>query len=214
MSEVLASHLATWLGTWPPPAPGQVTVVGSLARTRPGWDGNVRAVLGVVAPEGGVVSVPPAVAEGLSRVVAPDVAAAGRLLGVKLWEAAFRWCESPAPLPDTGVWISPDDTRVPEWLKPFNGGVLIVLEDDGYVAGVGVKRHDDFGWELSVGTEPAAQGRGLARALVATAARRVLAESAVPTYLHDFRNLASAKVAEAAGFPDRGWRVVGVASSG
>ena len=33
----------------------------------------------------------------------------------------------------------------------------------------------------------------------------------VPTYLHDPANTASAKVADAAGFPDRGWTVLGMA---
>jgi len=42
---------------------------------------------------------------------------------------------------------------------------------------------------------------------VAQAARRVLADGAVPTYLHAFDNEASARVADAAGFPDRGWHV-------
>jgi predicted GNAT family acetyltransferase len=46
--------------------------------------------------------------------------------------------------------------------------------------------------------------------LVATAAREVLRRGAVPTYLHDVANTASAKVADAAGFPDRGWRVLGL----
>ena len=77
-------------------------------------------------------------------------------------------------------------------------------------AGVGIKRHTPHGHELAVGTEPAHRGRGLARALVAQAARRVLAEGAVPLYLHEFANSASAQVAAAAGFPDRGWRVVGL----
>jgi predicted GNAT family acetyltransferase len=73
-----------------------------------------------------------------------------------------------------------------------------------------VKRHDAYGHELAVGTVPGARGRGLARRLVAQAARRVLDEGAVPTYLHERDNLASARVAEAAGFPDRGWRSYGV----
>ena len=59
-------------------------------------------------------------------------------------------------------------------------------------------------------TELAARGRGLARRLVAQAARRVLEEGAVPTYLHETANVASARVADAAGFPDRGWRAYGV----
>ncbi|MEO3777123.1 GNAT family N-acetyltransferase [Micromonospora sp. B11E3] len=73
------------------------------------------------------------------------------------------------------------------------------------LAGAAIKRHDAHGHELAVGTVPAARGRGLARRLVARAARRVLDEGAVPTYRHDPANVASARVAAAAGFPDRGW---------
>ena len=58
-------------------------------------------------------------------------------------------------------------------------------------------------------TAERARGRGLARRLVAQAARRVLAGGALPTYLHAPDNEASARVARAAGFPDRGWQVVG-----
>ncbi|MGE3285411.1 MAG: GNAT family N-acetyltransferase [Pseudonocardia sp.] len=67
------------------------------------------------------------------------------------------------------------------------------------------------GRELAVVTSQAARGQGLARRLVAQAARRVLDEGAVPTYLHDHANLASAAVATAAGFPDVGWQVYGLA---
>ena len=66
------------------------------------------------------------------------------------------------------------------------------------------------GHELSVGTEPAARGRGLARRLVAQAARTLLDDGIVATYLHDPANVASARVAEAAGFPRPGWRVLGM----
>nr|WP_246277875.1 GNAT family N-acetyltransferase [Phytohabitans rumicis] len=101
---------------------------------------------------------------------------------------------------------------MPQWLRPFGGEVLIAREPStgAYLAGVGIKRHDGHGNELSVGTEERARGQGLARRLVAQAARRVLDEGAVPTYLHSFDNVASARVAEAAGFPDRGWIVYGV----
>jgi GNAT superfamily N-acetyltransferase len=121
----------------------------------------------------------------------------------------FRWSTDPAPLPDVGRWLAADDPRVPAWLRPFGGEVLVVLDGDAYVAGVGLKRHDPCGSEIAVGTEEAARGRGLARRLVAQAARRVLAEGAVPTYLHAPDNVASARAAAAAGFPDRGWQVVG-----
>jgi hypothetical protein len=44
--------------------------------------------------------------------------------------------------------------------------------------------------------------------LVAQAAKRVISEGAVPVYLHAPDNLASGRLADAAGFPDRGWRLV------
>lgn len=89
--------------------------------------------------------------------------------------------------------------------------MLVARGADGrYLAGVGVKRHDSHGHELSVGTEPEARGRGLARRLVAQAARALLDDGIVPTYLHDPANLASARVAEAVGFRDLGWRVLGL----
>jgi GNAT superfamily N-acetyltransferase len=217
VNDLLVKHLQTWLGAWPPPE-GRVLVMGADVRERPGWDGAVRPVLGVAMPglEGAVVSVRPGVVPGRAEFASLDEV--GRLLGGQVWEAAFRWYESAPPasvLADLGSWVPPDDPRVPDWLRPFNGDVLVHFDDatGAYVAGVGIKRHDQFGHELSVGTEPSAQGRGLARRLVATAARRVLHEGALPTYLHDFGNVASAKVAEAAGFPDRGWRVLGFGRS-
>jgi len=224
VNDRLVAHLRAWLGDWPPP-PGRVVVVGSEARTAPGWDGRVRDVLGVARGaadgDGAVISVPPAAAFAVGDVgpeatvesVGPLVAAAVGRPRAPMFAGAFRWCEEPAAFEDAGVWVDRLDPRVPEWLRPFNGGVLLALEDGRYAAGVGIKGHDRFGHELSVGTEPSAQGRGLARRLVAQAARRVLAEGAVPTYLHAMDNVASAKVAEAAGFPDRGWRVLGLPGS-
>lgn len=132
------------------------------------------------------------------------------LFGLQTSEAVFRWSLEPAALDPLGTWLPADDPLLPEWLRPFGGDCLVVLDDLGYLAGVGLKRHLDSGWEISVGTEPRGRGQGLARRLVATAARRVLDEGRVPIYLHDDSNHASASAAVAAGFPDRGWRALGV----
>jgi predicted GNAT family acetyltransferase len=80
-----------------------------------------------------------------------------------------------------------------------------------YAAGVGIKRHNPAGMEISVGTEEAHRGKGLASRLVAQAARWILAEGAVPIYLHDPANIGSDKTALKAGFPDEGWKIVGMA---
>ncbi len=195
----LDAHLRTWLGVWPPSK--ELQVVAAPQRTEPGWDGAIHRIVGVASPGGAVLSVPPE--------VAPAVRALGKPGGT-MFQGAFRWSEQPAQLPDAGIWLPAEDPRIPAWLVPFGGEVLVALDDDQhYMAGVGIKRHDRYGHELAVGTEPAYQGRGLARKLVAQAARRILQSGAVPTYLHAFSNIASAHAADAAGFPDRGWKILG-----
>lgn len=206
----LTAHLRATLGAWPPPDGGLV-VTTSPARTEPGWDGRVRWFTGLRTPEGAVLSVHPSILdEARSLGDTLDEARPGleRLLGGPMFDVMHRWSDDPAPLEHLGIWVPFDDPRVPEWLHPFGGDVLVHLEDDRYIGGVGLKRHDEHAWELSVGTEEAARGKGIARRLVVTAARRVLDEGRVPTYLHDLRNTASAHVADASGFPDRGWRLL------
>jgi len=211
----LTAHLQTWLGRWPGTGPG-LTVVGSPHRVEPGWDGLVHAMIGVVPPEGGVLSVPPPAEPAVAALIAAGddgsgVPAAARIDG-GFFRGVFRFSTAPAPLPDAGQWVPATDPSVPEWLRPFGHEVLVALDPDTgeHLAGVGVKRHDEHGHELAVVTAEAAQGRGLARRLVAQAARRVLDEGAIPTYLHAHSNVGSAKVAEATGFPDRGWSILGV----
>ena len=138
------------------------------------------------------------------------IAAAAGAAG-PFFTGVFRWSTAPADLPDAGAWVTADDPSVPEWLRPFGGEVLVAVDPatGEHLSGVGIKKHDAYGQELAVVTRPAAEGRGLGRRLVAQAARRVLDEGAVPTYLHAVENHASAHLATAAGFPDRGWAVYG-----
>ncbi|HVU73237.1 MAG TPA: GNAT family N-acetyltransferase [Mycobacteriales bacterium] len=218
---LLDDWLEEFLGQWPPRSP--FDVVGSPLRAAPAWDGTDRPVTGVSAPGlGAVLSVPPRAVDAVRALGddwhAPDYGA--RLAGVlglepSTWvldgTGVFRWADHVAPLEPLGEWVDPEDARVPPWLRPFNGGVLCAWDDDGsYVAGVGIKRHSDLGEEIAVGTEPAARGRGYARRLVVTAAHAILERGAVPTYLHAPDNVASAHVAEASGFADRGWRFLGL----
>lgn len=216
----LDAHLRAWLGAWPPQRGLELIVWPG--RDEPGWDGGLWSGLGVESPEGTVLSLSPAIVPDpraldpervLAALRSPDAAGAvPAALGrpdLSLTRAAFRWSASPAALPRIGDWVDRDDPRLPPWLRPFNGGALVAWGDRGEVAaGVGIKRHNPHGHELAVGTEPAHRSRGLARMLVAQAARRVLADGAVPLYLHEAANVASARVAAATGFPDRGWCVI------
>ncbi len=219
----LEQHLQAWLGHWPVTASG-LDVVSSPKRTLGGWDQKVHDLVGVTTPHYGVISVPDRAVDGLARLVhGLDLATAlahlhqnedaiAEALGRKgrFGSGIFRWTEAPTDTPDIGEWVPTDDPRVPAWLRPFNGDVLIAWDDEGnYGAGVGRKQHDRYGHEISVGTEESIRGRGLGRRLVATAARRIIADGAVPTYLHDPSNFASAKVADASGFPDLGWNILG-----
>jgi GNAT superfamily N-acetyltransferase len=207
--------LQEWLGQWPPVEP--LTVVGYPPRSEPGWDGAIRDVVGVASPAGAVVSVPPERVDPV-RAVAGEWDSLPRVLPAAIgrpraraYQGTFRWSTAPTELPDVGTWLPFADSRLPHWLRPFGGDVLVVLDgDERYVAGVGLKRHNRFGVELAVGTEPEYRGRGLAARLCAQAARKVLATGAVPLYFHDPENHASARAGAAAGFPDLGWQVLGM----
>lgn len=220
VEERLTSHLQAWLGEWP--AAGGFHLLVWPGRDEPGWDGGSWPGLGVENPQGTLLSLSPTlvpagraidIASVTAAVRAPDATTAvPALLGrpdLRFGRAVFRWTAQPAQFPEVGEWVDPADPRLPSWLRPFNGGALVAWDEQGrYAAGVGVKRHNRFAQELAVATEPAHRGRGLARLLVAQAARRSLAQGAVPLYLHETDNPASAKVADAAGFSDQGWRVV------
>lgn len=216
----LTTHLRAWLGAWPPQRDAELVVWPG--RDRPAWNRDTWPLLGVESPVGTVLSVSPTLipspgAGDDARIAIalkdprPDLAVPA-VLGrpdLHFGRAALRWAEQPVDLPDIGEWVAANDRRLPVWLRAFNGGVLVAWDAEGRVAaGVGVKRHNPFGHELAVATEPAQRGRGLARLLVAQAARRVLADGAIPLYLHAADNVASARVATGAGFPDRGWTLV------
>lgn len=217
LEKRLYHHLVSWLGQWP--TSRQWWVVGSERRVRPGWDGRVHPLIGVGQPGGTVLSVPATRISPVRTLL--DLPAEDLLeklpatLGVdgqRSFTGVFRYSVAPEPLPDAGLWLPADDPGLPSWLRPFGGEVLVARDPDtgAYLAGVGIKRHDRYGHELAVGTDPAARGRGLATRLVAQAARRVLDEGQLPTYVHASDNPASARVAEAAGFPDRGWSYFGL----
>ncbi|MCA1692671.1 MAG: GNAT family N-acetyltransferase [Actinobacteria bacterium] len=219
---VLIRHLATYLGQWPPGSEdsGAAEVVGSTRREAPAWDGTPVLAVAVRSPEGAVVSVPPSAVESVRSMAVglrdpafgDDLAAVvGAPRRATSW-LVLRWTDGPAPLPDAGQWMDSSDPVLPDWLHPFPGRVLALVDDGRYLAGVGVKPHTEQGRELAVGTVETVRGRGLARRLVAQAARDVLSEGAIPLYVHHPDNLASARVADAAGFPDRGWRLLVVSA--
>ncbi len=221
MSGPPAGPLQTWLGSWPPALP--VLVVADPTPDLPSWDGGTRGVNGVADQDGRVLLRAPAPVAArlgapadLDALLAALPGAVGRpgIAGA----GALRWAQDvpgPDALPDAGVWLPASladgtDPRVPAWLRPFGGDVLVALDDDDrYLAGVGLKRHHAGLQEIAVVTSEAARGRGLARRLVAQAARAVTAAGSAVLYLHAPDNEASARVARASGFPDTGWRIVG-----
>ena len=197
----LTLHLRSWVGQWPPPSPG-VHVVGDPARLEPTWDGVVRPLQGVSNGAGTVVAVPPDAADAVRSVLGDDLSRPGlgnelgAILGVgpaAFGAGVFRTTDRIDPsIDDLGVWFEHQTDELPEWLAPFNGPRLVAFDDDRRpIAGVGIKVHDAHGQELSVVTDEAARGLGLARRLVATAARRILEEGAAATYLHAPDNDAS-----------------------
>lgn len=210
----LHRHLRSWLGAWPPVA--ELTIVGSARRAEPCWDGAVRPFAGVSTPEGTVLSVAPdrveparAAGVDLDEVLEALPEALGQPGGV-VGRGVYRYSVAPPDAARIGEWVPADGPDVPGWLRPFGGKVLVVRENGQYVAGLGIKRHDELGQEVAVATEEPWRGRGLARALVTRAAADILRRGGVPIYLHGLTNAASARVAEAAGFPDRGWSILGL----
>lgn len=218
----LARFLDAWLGQWPPQLP--LDVVGSERRVAPGWDGTVVPLLGVWATRDGcVLSVPPDALDavellgGLGPEVLTEPAWIGAVAqavgrpGARLRAGVLRAvtdADDLVPHEPLGTWTSPDDPDLPAWLHPF-GEVLVARDGSGAVCGgVGVKVHDPTGAELAVVTEPDHRGRGVGRRLVATAARRLLAEDRVVLYVHGPGNEASARLADAVGLHDAGWRTV------
>ncbi len=215
----LGRHLQVWLGAWP--EQGGATLAVTTQREQPRWDGGVWPLLGVESPTSSALSVSPKYLSSLGAETIEQVTRAlmpgespPPVFGLEegnIERLVFRWTAKPAELPEIGEWVHTADPRVPEWLRPFNGDVLIAWDEEGrYAAGVGRKAHNELAQEIAVGTDPAHRGKGLAPMLVAQAARRILTEGFLPLYLHTLDNEASARVAEKAGFPDRGWRAVWV----
>jgi GNAT superfamily N-acetyltransferase len=216
----LTAFLESRLGVWPPAKP--LEIVSWPLRDEPGWNNEPRPMVGIESPAGTVLSLSPTHfpdAASIDPVEVEDALGTAEgymtipaLFGrpdMHFGRAVFRYVAQPADYPEIGEWVPNDDPRLPAWLRPFNDHVLVVWDEAGtYAAGVGLKKHNRFGHEISVGTEPGHRGKGLARTLVAQAARQVLRDGAVPIYLHGDRNAASLRVADQAGFPDRGWHLV------
>lgn len=210
MPVPLVRHLRSWAGAVPT-RPG-LAVIANPRVARPGWDGRPELLTGLVDSAGrSVVSLPPDAAYTAMTLLGTDgpLDVLPALLGMPdrtVERRVYRWTTAPNEMPRIGEWLPATHRDVPEWLRPFGGDVLVTTDARGRnLAGVGIKRHDHLVHELSVGTVPEARGRGLARLLVAQAAATLLSRGVVPTYLHLPDNEASARVATAAGFPDRGW---------
>ena len=177
--------------------PGQV-VVAELP--------HPRLPLRALARDGGaVVAVAPEWAgllrqhlDGPDTVRAALAAVAAAIPGHLFSGVARTGVAIPPPVVPVTI-VDTTDPRLPDWvIGHFTGEAWVVLGERGEVLSTAVlKRYDDRLREISVGTAEAARGRGLARSVVAAAARAVL-------YNHDPDNHASAKVAESVGLHELG----------
>jgi GNAT superfamily N-acetyltransferase len=194
-----------------------VQVTTSIERERPAWDGAIVAAQRLDTPAGSVLSVPARLLPDAPQHA--SIAEADRWLRAarptERWQTVeYRWCSIDDPvadLDDAGTWTAPDDP-VEEWLRPFNGGVLVATIHGVHAAAVGIKRHDHHAHEIAVVTSAAHRGHGLARRLVAQATRAIHAQGAIALYLHAPDNDASRHVADHVGFHDIGWRLTTSAS--
>lgn len=216
----LNSFLSSRLGTWPPAR--SLELRHCELRDVPRWDGDVQPFLGIESPVATVLTFSEKVFPcGTSldpREVEDELGDSHAHITIPrmfqhpemhFGRAVFRYLGQFVDLPEIGEWVETSDSRLPEWLRPFNGGVLVHWAGDGsYAAGVGLKKHNDLGYEIAVGTDPAHRGKGLAQRLVAQSSRHIWELGAIPIYLHGATNAASARVAEKAGFPDRGWHII------
>lgn len=217
IDERITRYLTEQLGLWPPTEPFHAIAHPPIGHPR--WDGSAWLMFGVETPRGTVLAYDPTACAAIAQTdrwqLIDELESADAYLRIPelfgLPDAHFgrfviRYPASFPDLPQIGSWVPHDDPRLPEWLTAFPDDVLVVWNADGaYAAGVGLKKHSALGVEIAVGTEPQHRGQGLARTLVAQAARTIWEAGAVPLYDHGDHNAASAHVAEAAGFPDRGW---------
>src|SRR5919198_1471674 len=160
---------------------------------------------------GAVVGVAPEHAARLRQLLdGPDTvttalkALAAELPGHMFSTTARTGVVIPPPVVQVTV-LDASDPRLPQWvLGHFVGEAWVVLEDGEVLSTAVLKRYDERLREISVGTAPSARGRGLARSVVAAAARFVLAEGRAVLYNHALDNDASARVAEAVGLHEFG----------
>jgi GNAT superfamily N-acetyltransferase len=160
---------------------------------------------------GAVVGVDPEHAErlrglldGPASVVPALEAFAAELPGHRFSTTARTGVVIPPPAVEITV-LDASDPRLPDWVHGhFAGEAWVVLEGGEVLSTAVLKRYDERLREISVGTAPAARGRGLARSVVAAAARAVLAEGRAVLYNHAVDNDASARVAESVGLHELG----------
>jgi RimJ/RimL family protein N-acetyltransferase len=160
---------------------------------------------------GAIVGVAPAYAarlrehlDGPETVVTALKALAAELPGHMFSTTARTGVVIPAPAVPVTV-LDASDPRLPEWVHGhFVGEAWVVLEDGEVLSTAVLKRYDERLREISVGTAPSARGRGLARSVVAAAARFVLAEGRAVLYNHAVDNHASARVASSVGLHELG----------
>jgi hypothetical protein len=142
--------------------------------------------------------------DGPASVVPALEALAAELPGHRFSGVARTGVVIPPPAVEITV-LDTTDPRLPDWVHGhFAGEAWVVMEGGEVLSTAVLKRYDERLREISVGTATAARGRGLARSVVAAAARSVLAEGRAVLYNHAVDNDASARVAESVGLHELG----------
>jgi hypothetical protein len=193
-------------------------------------DGSVRPLLGVTADIrfgfATALSVPPLTFPRV-RTLIDDLSGAGfRDLATlrdtvptavghpdQVWfESDLRWTTSPPVTGDAGRWCRPSQLAPPPEAAPSAGPILLSTDRRGrYRASVRLHRHTNFAYELVLDAA-ATTGRDVSAALLAQAARSVVANGALPFVTTDLRDPGSAAVHAAAGFEHRGWHLIELSS--
>jgi GNAT superfamily N-acetyltransferase len=199
---------------------GGVHLLSEAQRGLPAWHGFTLPIVALSFAPGAVVACRPDLVERLQAELGSDLHQPyldGPALR-RLWRAVqhctpngftlagdFRAVDVATFVPSEHIeraeFIAVEDAAALHLRTRFDGAIFGVRGPHGrLVSWAALKLKSERVWEIAVATEPDYRGRGLARDVVAAAARFSLDRGRVPIYIHDRDNSTSGFVARAIGF--------------